>query len=69
MRAFSLFDEDKSGELDFREFVISLWNYCTFDKNDLVKFAFDLYDMDQSGIIDEDVSSEKKATSSQSAYT
>ena len=23
-------DEDGSGEIDFREFVISIWNYCTF---------------------------------------
>ena len=28
-RIFSIFDEDGSGEIDFREFVLSLWNYCT----------------------------------------
>jgi Ca2+-binding EF-hand superfamily protein len=28
-RVFSIFDEDGSGEIDFREFVLSLWNYCT----------------------------------------
>ena len=28
-RVFSIFDEDHSGKIDFREFVLSLWNYCT----------------------------------------
>ncbi len=46
VRAFSLFDSDGSGELDFREFVISIWNYCSIDKTGLIEFAFALYDMD-----------------------
>ncbi len=54
IRAFSLFDEDKSGELNFREFVISIWNYCTINKKGLTEFAFQLYDMDSSGVIDEE---------------
>ena len=29
---FMVMDEDKSGEIDFREFVIALWNYCTLSK-------------------------------------
>ncbi len=28
-RVFSIFDENRSGKIDFREFVLSLWNYCT----------------------------------------
>ena len=31
-RIFSIFDADGSGEIDFREFVLSLWNYCTLTK-------------------------------------
>jgi serine/threonine-protein phosphatase 2B regulatory subunit len=31
-RVFALFDEDGSGEIDFREFVLSMWNYCTLTK-------------------------------------
>jgi serine/threonine-protein phosphatase 2B regulatory subunit len=32
---FSIFDKDGSGELDFREFVISTWNYCTLSRSTL----------------------------------
>ena len=48
-RVFNLFDEDGSGKIDFREFVLSLWNYCTLSKASLVIFAFDLYDVDSTG--------------------
>ena len=48
-KIFSIFDDDKSGEIDFKEFVMSLWNYCTLTKNTLDVFAFDLYDKDGSG--------------------
>ena len=44
-------DEDQSGEIDFREFVIAIWNYCSFTKSALILFAFDLYDIDNSGTI------------------
>lgn len=36
-KIFSIFDDDKSGEIDFREFVLSLWNYCTLTKATLGK--------------------------------
>ena len=53
-RAFAIFDSDGSGELDFREFAISLWNYCTSDKIALHSFAFDLYDVDSGGTVSAD---------------
>lgn len=31
-KIFSIFDDDRSGEIDFKEFVMSLWNYCTLTK-------------------------------------
>ena len=34
-RVFSIFDEDKSGKIDFGEFVLSLWNYCTLSRTTL----------------------------------
>ena len=53
-RVFTVFDEDGSGQIDFREFVASLWNYCTLGPSALMLFAFDLYDSDSSGNIDKD---------------
>lgn len=52
-RIFCMFDEDNSGEIDFREFVLSAWNYCSLGRATLMLFAFDLYDKDASGIIDQ----------------
>ena len=51
-RVFAIFDEDGSMEIDFREFVVALWQYCTLGRTQLVMFAFDLYDRDSSGAID-----------------
>ena len=47
---------------DFREFVVALWSYCTYDKNALTMFAFDLYDLDASGLIGERVSVDNRHT-------
>ena len=51
-RVFSVMDADGSGEMDFTEFLLAVWNYCTFNKYALIRFAFELYDEDQSGMID-----------------
>mmetsp|Transcript_9710 Transcript_9710/g.19761 ORF Transcript_9710/g.19761 Transcript_9710/m.19761 type:complete len:162 (-) Transcript_9710:1131-1616(-) len=37
------------GKLSYSEFFLSLWNFCTLTHETLVKFAFDLYDLDGSG--------------------
>lgn len=50
-KIFSIFDEDKSGEVDFKEFVLALWNYCTLTSATLDNFAFDLYDTDGGGFL------------------
>ena len=39
---------------DFREFTVSVWNYCTFELKALVKFAFSLFDLDGSGWLDQE---------------
>jgi serine/threonine-protein phosphatase 2B regulatory subunit len=52
-RVFRIFDEDKSGKVDFYEFVVALWNYCTLSPAALAMFAFDLYDRDTSGFLEE----------------
>lgn len=41
-RVFSIFDDDGSGDIDFGEFVLALWNYCTLSKVSLGKGVIDL---------------------------
>ena len=48
-RVFQVMDGDGSKELDFVEFVVSLWNFCSLNKGGLILFAFTLYDVDDSG--------------------
>jgi hypothetical protein len=36
-RIFAVFDAKHDGRIDFREFVLSLWNYCTLGKASLSK--------------------------------
>jgi hypothetical protein len=37
------------GSLSYGELFVSLWNFCTLTHDTLVKFTFDLYDLDGSG--------------------
>ena len=53
LRAFAVLDSDGSGEIDFIEFILGLWNFCAADNLSLVRFAFDLYDADSSGELEE----------------
>jgi len=54
-RAFSIMDTDRSGDshlqLDFSEFFVGLYNYCTLTHDTLVKFAFDMFDATGDGNI------------------
>ena len=51
VRAFQYCDTVGGGEMDFLEFVVSVWNFCTLKPQTLVNFTFDLYDMDDDGEI------------------
>jgi len=51
-RIFRIIDVDNSGALDFVEFVLSLYNYCTFDWEGLVRFTFELFDADGDESLD-----------------
>ena len=39
---FTVFDSDRSGRVDFREFVMALWNYCTIGQASLGKFTISM---------------------------
>jgi serine/threonine-protein phosphatase 2B regulatory subunit len=48
---FQLFDANKSGQVDIREFLISLVNFSDVGKDDKLKFAFMIFDEDGNGVI------------------
>jgi Ca2+-binding EF-hand superfamily protein len=48
-RCFKNFDTKGSGEIDFLEFMITVWNICTFKIDSLSNFTFDMYDLDSDG--------------------
>lgn len=56
-KTFAVFRRDKNEETfsDFRDFVFSLWNFCTMTVDDMAKFAFDLYDPKRAGKVDVDI--------------
>eukprot|EP00948_MAST-09A_sp_MAST-9A-sp1_P000467 g467.t1 len=51
-RIFMIMDASGDHRLDFAEFFTGMWNYCTLNREDLEKFAFDLFDSDGSGTVD-----------------
>ncbi len=51
VKAFAYCDTVGGGEMDFLEFVVSVWNFCTLKAETLVNFTFDLYDIDDDGEI------------------
>lgn len=40
-RVFSILDQNQSGNLDLREFVTGVWNYCTYDSKLVSKVAIE----------------------------
>ena len=51
-RLFSLCDKEGSGEVDLKEFILGLTQFTDASPEDRVKFAFKLFDTDNSGYID-----------------
>jgi hypothetical protein len=51
-RLLGMFDLDRSEAFSFQEFVIALWNLCTQSRKRLLRFAMDIFDVDQLGTLD-----------------
>ena len=51
---FKHFDSDGSGEVDFNEFIGVCCTYCMLSKQELLRFTFDSFDLDQGGTLDEE---------------
>lgn len=49
---FAAMDTSGDNNIGFVEFLVGLWNYCTLEHDTLVKFSFDMFDIDGSGSID-----------------
>ena len=51
-KIMSQVDKNNDGVIDFEEFVLAVWNFCTVEGDDFVRFTFNLYDLDGGGTID-----------------
>lgn len=51
-RLFGILDLDASGFLDFREFLIGIWNVSTYDVPLFTKFAFSIFDVENKGSLE-----------------
>ena len=49
IRCFSLFDKLSSGLVDFGQFFLCLWNYCTHSLETHLMFSYLIYDKEFSG--------------------
>ena len=50
-RCFMLLDRAATGEINFPQFVMCTWNYCSHDRMGLTRFAYTLYDLEGTGNI------------------
>mmetsp|Transcript_68822 Transcript_68822/g.102317 ORF Transcript_68822/g.102317 Transcript_68822/m.102317 type:complete len:410 (+) Transcript_68822:242-1471(+) len=48
-KCFSYFDTTGGDDIDFLEFMVSVWNICTLNVETLTNFTFDIYDIDSDG--------------------
>ena len=53
-RLFQMFDDDSSGEISLKEFIVGISSYTQAAPQDKLKFAFMMFDEDSSGYLDRD---------------
>ena len=51
-RLFNAFDEDRSGEIDFSEFMLAMATCSSEQPEDKLKFCFKSLDIDNDGYLD-----------------
>jgi len=51
-RLFAMFDSDRTGLIDVKEFIVGMSNVGSEAKDNKIQFAFSVYDLDGSGFID-----------------
>jgi Ca2+-binding EF-hand superfamily protein len=51
-RVYGQLDLKDTGELNFQQFLIGVWNLCTLDHNALVHYIFVIFDVDGGGELD-----------------
>jgi Ca2+-binding EF-hand superfamily protein len=49
---FKVADVSNDGEIDFGEFFVAIYNFCSFDEYSMMQFCFNIFDVDRSGEID-----------------
>jgi len=53
-RIFAMLDRNNSGEVDFGEWLASIWIYLSYSRMSLIGLAFQLIDLDGNKTIDDD---------------
>ena len=48
-KCFDYFDVTGEGNIDFLEFMVSVWNICTLNVDTLTRFTFDIYNLNEAG--------------------
>ena len=51
-RVFKVADVSNDGEIDYGEFFVAIYNFCSFDEKSLLQFCFNIFDVDRSGDIE-----------------
>ena len=52
LKVFGAIDYSGENKIDFGEFFVGMWNYCTLEKDALIHFTYNVMDGDGSGNVD-----------------